>query len=394
MSDRFSRALPDLRDHLLTRVLPFWAEHSIDVDHGGFITHLDRAGNVTDDSTKYLVMQTRMIYSFVTGHALGGPAAWLSAASQGLDFFLRHFRDMEHDGWFWSVTRTGAPVDTRKRTYGHAFAGYALSEYARLTRDRRALAAAVHTGSLALHHFWDPATEGAIESCARDWTPTDRSHSMGTHLHALEALLALNDAVGENRYWWHAKAAAGIIVAHMVDAEYHCGVEHFAADWTPEADPARALVNYGHNLEAAWLLLRVHRSEASEECRETARAFLDYVLQHGLDETHGGVYSHGPRGEAATVREKNWWVQCEALPAFLLGALVFQEERYLEAFRNVADFCLTRLHDPEFGEWYPVTAEDGTPRSMDKGGSWKAAYHVTQALAYGHQYLGELSLTG
>jgi mannose/cellobiose epimerase-like protein (N-acyl-D-glucosamine 2-epimerase family) len=150
-------------------------------------------------------------------------------------------------------------------------------------------------------------------------------------------------------------------------------------------------VNYGHNLEAAWLLLRVHQIENNLAYRDAARHFLDYVLQFGLDASHGGVFSHGPLGQPATVREKIWWVQTEALVAFLLGYLVFRDSRYWQAFLSSADFCLRCLHDPEHGEWFASTAEDGAPRQMEKGSEWKAAYHVTQACCYGHAYLQQIA---
>jgi mannobiose 2-epimerase len=382
--------LPDLRQHLLTCVLPFWVEHSIDRDYGGFITHLDRAGNVTDASAKYLVMQTRMIYSFAAGHALGGPEEWLNLARLGAGFLLRHFRDVEHDGWYWSVLRDGRPKETAKRTYGHAFATYALAEYAHIGGDQRALAAAAHTWSLVAERLWDADHGGVFEGCDRGWRPAERRHSMGTHLHVLEALLALNEVTGDHRYWPRVREIADLIVQHMVDAGQRCAIEHFRPDWNRDPDPRRALVDYGHNLEGAWLLLRVHRTDPVEQYREAARGFLDCVLAYGLDTAHGGVYSHGPLGQPATVREKVWWVQCEALPAFLLGAIAFGDERCREAFRNVADFCLQRLYDPEYGEWYHSTNEDGTPRQTAKGSAWKAAYHVTQALAYADRYMREV----
>jgi len=384
--------IPDLREHLLTRVLPFWAKHSIDRDHGGFITHLSREGEITDASAKFLVMQARMIYSFTTGCALGGPRLWLNAASQGVDFLLHKFRDVDHDGWFWSVARAGEPIETAKRMYGHAFVVYALAEYARITRERRALAAAVHTCALIAHHLWDEQHGGVFEACHRDWAPTDRSHTMGTHLHTLEAMLAMNEAMGDGRFWPRVGQVADLIVDRMVEPEARCGLEYFQPDWTHDTDdPKRALINYGHNLEAAWLLLRVHRAEANERYRKVARGFLDYVVRYGLDTSYGGVYSHGPRDEPATVREKIWWVQCEALPAFLLGYLEFGEERYFDAFGHALHFCLDRLHDPLFGEWYHSAEEDGAARDLTKGSAWKAAYHVTQALTYADGYLREVA---
>ncbi len=393
MLDASKLNVADPLEHLLTRVLPFWARHSVDPDYGGFLTHLSRNGSITDDSTKYLVMQARMIYGLTTGCVLGGSKSWLSAAAQGVEFLLRHFRDLEHDGWFWSVTRAGAPVEVTKRMCGQAAVIHALSEYARISRDRRVLAAAVHTCALCAHHLWDNAHGGVFEACARDWTPVDKGHSMGTHLHALEALLSLNEAAGGNRYGGHVRTVADLLVEHMVEEGLRGGIEHFSWDWTPEADPERARVDYGHNLKAAWLLLRVYRADPVPAYRDTARGFLEYVLRFGLDTSHGGVFSHGPRNGPATVREKLWWVQCEALPAFLLGAQAFDDQRYLDAFSNVWRFCLEHLHDREFGEWYQLTEENGIPRLIDKGGTWKAAYHVTQALSYAQGYLEEIRQT-
>jgi mannobiose 2-epimerase len=383
--------LPDLKGHLLTQILPFWERHSIDRDRGGFITHLARDGSVTDPSQKFLVMQTRMIYSFAAGAALGGPQEWLTVADQGVRFFLRYFRDIQYDGWFHSVTSGGAPRDSSKRTYGHAFAAYALAEYGRIAHDDRALAAATHTWSLVENYLWDAEHEGAVEASNRAWTPTDLTHTMGTHLHALEALLALGEVTSEARYSPRIRAICDLIVTHMADPERRCGLEKFRPDWTHDVQLSRDLVNYGHNLEAAWLLLRVHRTDDVPAYRDTALDFLNYVLRFGLDTTNGGVFSHGPLDQPATQRQKIWWVQTEALVAFLLAYLVFEDRRYWDAFQSVWDFCLRHLHDPEHGEWYASTEEDGAPRDTAKGSAWKAAYHITQACAYGHHYLSEIT---
>lgn len=394
MSGSADERIPDLRDHVLTQVLPFWERHSIDRDHGGFTTHLARDGRITDSSAKFLVMQTRMIYSFAAGFDSGGPAEWLKLAGQGVDFLLRHFRDPVHDGWYWSTARDGRPRQITKRTYGHAFSALALAEYARVTGERRPLAAAVHTWSLISSFLWDVENEGVIEACDRAWWTTDKSHRMGTHLHVLEALLALGQAARDNRFLPLIRSICDLLVTRMVEAHHQCGLEYFSPDWQHDPRRSRNLVDYGHNLEAAWLLLRVHRQEDVPAYRDTARQFLDYCLRFGLDRVHGGVFSHGPLGREATVREKIWWVQCEAMVAFLLGYLVFGEREYWQAFQQVASFCMTHLHDPDHGEWFPSAEEDGTPRRTDKGSGWKAAYHVTQACCYAQQYLSEVERSG
>lgn len=383
--------LPDLRDHALARVLPFWAAHGVDHDYGGYLTDLDCDGSLGQATEKHLVAQTRLVYSFAAGAAAGGPSEWLNLARQGAAFILRHFRDVQHDGWFWSVSRAGQPRETAKRTYGHAFVIYSLAEYARLCGDSRALAAAAHTWSLVTAHLWDEEHGGAIEACDRAWRVTDPGHTMGTHLHLLEALLSLNEAAGADRYWPRVCEVCELIVTHMIEPQHRCALEKFCPDWRHHEALSHDLVDYGHNLEAAWLLLRVCQIEDEPRYREAARGFLDYVLRFGLDRDHGGVFSHGPLGEPASVRHKIWWVQTEALVGFLLGRLVLGDDRCWEAFLNVARFALENLHDPEHGEWYHSTQEDGTPRDRTKGSAWKAAYHITQACLHAQGYLAQLA---
>jgi hypothetical protein len=53
------KAVANLKDN----VLPFWTRATWDQEHGGFLTRLDRAGNVIDASEKLLIKQVRMLWS-------------------------------------------------------------------------------------------------------------------------------------------------------------------------------------------------------------------------------------------------------------------------------------------------------------------------------------------
>ncbi len=390
MATADTKQIPDLRGHLLEAILPFWERFSVDRDYGGFITQLARDGSVTNASEKFLVMQARMIYSFTAGAKLGGPANWLGLADQGVAFLMAHFRDRVYDGWFWSTSRQGQPMQVVKNTSGHASVACALAEYSRISHSNHALASAVHTWSLISDHLWDAHHGGAFEACDRGWRPLDRGHTIGTHLRLLEALISLHKAVGGNRYWPAVRSTCDLVVDRMIDHDYGCALERFRGDWTVSAAVGASTVNYGHNLEAAWLLLRTHRLETAPGYAEVAHRLLDYVLRSGLDNIHGGVFYQGSASGPAVETAKIWWVQTEAIVAFLLGYLEFGDSRYWEAFLNVSDFCLRQLYDPEHGEWFAATSQDGAPRQTAKGSEWKAAYHVTQACVYADRYLAEI----
>ena len=116
------------RQHALNDILPYWHQHSLDREFGGYIPQLDRRWRITDPNRKDLVPTTRLIYNFCQGHLLGGPEWCAQAARSGLDFLLKHFWDEEYGGWYWQVNRQGQARDDDKATYGHAFAILALSE--------------------------------------------------------------------------------------------------------------------------------------------------------------------------------------------------------------------------------------------------------------------------
>ena len=58
ISKRYKRELFD-------SIIPFWENHCIDHDNGGYFTLLDRDGSVYDKE-KFMWMQWRIVYMFAT----------------------------------------------------------------------------------------------------------------------------------------------------------------------------------------------------------------------------------------------------------------------------------------------------------------------------------------
>jgi len=52
----------ECRRELLEEVMPFWNQHGVDAEHGGFICGLGHAGNVVDDS-KFAWYQGRGVWA-------------------------------------------------------------------------------------------------------------------------------------------------------------------------------------------------------------------------------------------------------------------------------------------------------------------------------------------
>jgi cellobiose epimerase len=377
----------DFRRQLLEDVLPFWEAHGIDERNGGYWTTLHRDGSRYGRGDRYLVMQTRMIYSFCTGYRLSGDPRHLELARRGVESFTAAFRDERRGGWFFRTDRDGAPIETAKRPYGLAFAVYALAEYARLSGDQRSLTDARETWDLLERHAWDHDRGGFYHELGEDWTPVTTTKRIDTMLHNMEGVSALYAATGEERYLAAIRMICDTIMRRTWDDAHRCTHEWFYQDWREDLTNTGGKTNYGHIAETAWFLASVGAFTGSSAYVDFARAELDYALRFGWDGEHGGLFAHGTPDGQVTDTTKVWWMQSELLDALAIFHRLTGEERYLDHLRRLAVYLERGQRDPLFGEWYSRCRADGTPLDARKGSEWKAAYHVVQGLYQADRHL-------
>ncbi len=109
------------RADLLDSVIPFWLRHSLDREHGGYFTGLDRDGTVYD-TRKYVWLQGRAIWMFSRLYNQLEPRPeFLDAAKLGVGFLRSYARD-ELGRFFFSLTREGRPYFFQRKPYGAVFA--------------------------------------------------------------------------------------------------------------------------------------------------------------------------------------------------------------------------------------------------------------------------------
>ena len=400
------------RQHALNEILPHWYEHSLDREFGGYIPQLDRRWRITDPDRKHLVPTARLIYNFCQGHLLDGPDWCGEAARAGLDFLLRHFRDDEHGGWLWQVDRRGRPRDPDKYTYGHAFAILALSEFHRAFGDERAADAARKTFDVLEAHAYDPAHGGYRSRFSRDWSDPEEMRSsrqsslreeakgpsaaergrdsqeglspmrsQNPQMHLVEALLALYEVTDEERYLDRAAELCRLMNDRLFDHAHGCLPEFFHDDWSDFPEYQGDPVEPGHQMEWAWLLLRVHAYRPEDAFLERAGQMVAFAWEHGWDREFGGLYTTLSRtGEVRNPR-KSFWQQCEGVmaPLWLWGHT--GEEEHRSVFEQAARYCFEHFVDREFGGWFGGLSRENRPTGEHKGGAWKADYHPVQMCA-------------
>jgi N-acylglucosamine 2-epimerase len=87
---------------------------------------------------------------------------------------------------------------------------------------------------------------------------------------------------------------------------------------------------------------------------------------------------------------KLWWTHNEALIASLMIYRDTGDEKYLDTFYQILDYCKAHFAD-EYGEWYGYLRRDGKPtQPACKGSTFKGPFHVPRCLIYVDQLLGQI----
>ena len=114
---------------LLNDVLPFWEKYSLDWEHGGYFTCLDRQGGVYD-TDKFIWLQNRQVWTFsMLYNQLEKRENWLKIAKNGAEFLAQYGRDAQGN-WYFALTRGGQPLVQPYNIFSDCFAAMAFSQYA------------------------------------------------------------------------------------------------------------------------------------------------------------------------------------------------------------------------------------------------------------------------
>lgn len=370
-------------------ILPWWMEHAIDLENGGFIGALTNDLQANNEEVRSLVLCARMLWTYSLAFQQYGDPAYRQMADHAYTYLTGPFLDREHGGMFWWLNRQGKPVNDRKQTYGQAFAIYGLSEYYRATGNLEAMDLAQQLFAHLEAHAADPIHGGYVEGCARDWTaladmrlsekePFNCPKSMNTLLHVIEGYTGLM------RSWTHPQLEAAlanllkVFMDHVIDPRTHFTRLFFEMDWTSLSET----ISYGHDIETSWLLVEAAEVLGDEALLERARAnavqMAEAVLAQGLD-TDGSVFHEGEPG-AITDPSKHWWCQAEGIVGFYNAHQISGDEKFLRAAMRIWDFIEAYMIDRTYGEWFKILDERNQPLpGQVKAGPWEDPYHHARA---------------
>jgi len=294
---------------------------------------------------------------------------------------------------FFSTTREGRPLRKRRYLFTETFGAIAGAQYAVAAGDGAAWDLAERTYRLVVDLYRDPASHPEV---AATLAPKTIPETRRSKAHAMPMILVatsqeMREASGDAAYTAVIDEAMDEILSDFVHPEERALLETVGPRGERLDLPAGRLVNPGHAIECAWFLLREARHRGDATLQHRALEVLDWSLEWGWDEPHGGllyfVDIEGRPPEQLEWDMKLWWPHTEALYALLLAHDLSGEERYLAWHDRIHAWSMAHLADPAYGEWYGYLHRDGTVALSVKGSMWKGAFHVPRALLYCMQIL-------
>jgi mannobiose 2-epimerase len=369
----------------LGNILDFWQHRAVDEENGGFYGKVDNKNRVFANAPKGAVLNSRILWTFSAAYNLTRDAAYLRLAERAYSYIKDYFLDLEYGGVYWTVDQNGKPLDTKKQIYALAFALYGMSEYYLSSGREESRTLAIELYHTIMKYSYDRENGGYLEALGRKWETRDdlrlsekdsnEKKSMNTHLHLLEGFSALYRIWPDEALKERIGELIFIFLNHMVDPETHHLILFFDEKWTRKS----AVISYGHDIEAAWLIQEaaevIGNSSLLETVRKEALLMADSAAG-GLDADGGLWYEYEP---GRLIREKHSWPQAEAMVGFFNAWEISHDQKYLNQSLRAWQFIRDHILDRENGEWFWGVKEDYSIMDEDKVGIWKCPYHNARA---------------
>ena len=371
----------------LDSILGYWSKKTIDNQNDGFIGQINSNEEIISDADKGSVLNARILWSFSAAYQNTKNEEHKKIATRAFDFLSNHFYDSEFGGLFWSINSDTTPKDTKNQIYALAFAIYGFSEYYVISKDKKALAIAINLYLRIQKHSYDPVNKGYLEAFTRDWQPIEdlrlsdkdanEKKTMNTHLHIVESYANLFKVWKDKTLQKDIIELLQTIEKHFINAETGHLHLFFDENWVEKPD----VISYGHDIEAAWLLLQCAEISEDENLIANYKKHaiqIAEVTQEGLDSDGGLWYEFDPKTNEL-IAEKHWWVQAEALIGFYNAYQLTGDEKYLDIVLKNWKFIKTHILDQQNGEWFWGIYKDYSVIEKDKAGFWKCPYHNSRA---------------
>lgn len=375
----FSSYIGRYEDELVNQVIPFWEEHCVDREYGGYFTSLDRDGSVYD-TEKYMWMQWRIVYMFATlAMTPWRKENWLEIARQGFDFLTRHGKSPDGT-YYFALNRKGVPTMAPSNIFSDCFAAMGAAALYKATgeeRYREEADSAMRSYIRRMDHpkgRWEKAMPGK---------PRRLSHGHFMILANLGSVM--KDCLGSDEYEAETERAVRTVLEKFWNPEYRVLFENVNPDGSFDLDSCEGrFLNPGHGLESMWFVMSYAERRNDPAMIRKAAEIVKAQLEFGIDREYGGIYYFmdvlGKPNPELQWDMKLWWSHNEAILATLFAFRLTGEAYFLHRFEEIDRWAWSHFRDPDYPEWFAYLNRRGEPTHLLKGGKWKTMFHLPRCL--------------
>lgn len=378
-SERAAALREQYRASLFDDVVPWWMKHSLDREHGGYFSLLERDGRRWGDD-KYMWMNGRQVWmlSHLYNTHEQNPE-WLEAARIGADFMLKHaFKD---DGkMHFRLTREGQSRSEVLSLYTEVFGAIALAEYSRAADDE-----AVWEKAMAMYDFLIPRLGRPSDTPLLGYPVHAKFHLHAHDMCRITVAWVYNEIRPDSRFEDDLTLSADSIVNLHWKPELNALLENVAPDGSTLLDlPEGRMFHPGHAIESAWMLMEIAQARGDEVLLQTAIDVVLASLDHGWDEEFGGLryitnFDWTPT-HSLEADLKLWWPHGETLYALLLAWSLTGRDDLAPWYEKVHEYTFSHFPDPKHGEWFGYLNRDGSRVWTAKANGWKGFFHLPRIL--------------
>ena len=378
------------KTELLQNCLPFWLEHSIDSEYGGYFSCLGRDGSVYD-TDKFIWLQGREVWLFaMLYNKVEKRQEWLDCAVQGAEFLKKYGHDGNYDFYF-SLNRQGRPLVQPYNIFSNTFACMAFAQVAEATGSDEYAEIAKKTFARILDRRDCP--KGIWE---KSYPGTRPMKGFSLPMIICNMALEIENILGDKALL---EETIDTCLHEVLDVFYKpeigMMVENVSAVDGSMTDCFEGrVINPGHNLEALWFLINlgIRRDDRQliGRCVDIALKVIDF----GWDQEYKGIFyfmdRKGYPPQQLEWDQKLWWVHIESAIAMIRGYQLTGRKECLDWFMALDEYMWTHFKDQEFPEWFGYLNRRGEVLLPLKGGKWKGCFHVPRGLYQIWQILQEI----
>ena len=361
-----------IHNWMLNTTLPWWGEHGVDRENGGYVEQVTPDGRDAQIAFKRTRVTARQIYVFSHGHMLGFQPG-LDLARHGVDFLINKTWNGSDKGFARKLTRDGAQLDSTPDLYDHAFVLFALSWYHRASGDPVAREWMHRTFDYIESHLRVKGGEGFWHEL-----PPNGWRQQNPHMHLTEACLAAYEATSEARFADLAKEVVGVFTSRFFDTESQTLAEYFTEDLTRAPGDEGRIIEPGHQFEWSWILNSC-RKHFGMKLEPQIRALAGFAEAHGVDPASKITFNTVRDDGQPIDRASRTWPNTERIKA----AIALHELDGVDPAAAI-ESSAALLFDRYLGRtlpatWIDVVDADGKPVPGNAPAS--TLYHVFLAFA-------------